>query len=81
MKKMLTKKQRVLNYLIENKKGITPLEALRMFGSFRLGAIIFDLRQEGYNITTENVRRVSKNGVSYFANYKLLPFTRKGANK
>lgn len=79
MKKMLTKKQRVLRYLVENRKGITPLEALRMFGSFRLGAIIFELRQEGYNITTENVRHVSKNGVSYFANYKLKLFTRKGA--
>ena len=81
MKKMPTKKQRVLKYLVENRKGITPLEALRMFGSFRLGAIIFELRQEGYNITTENVRRVSKNGVSYFANYKLKLFTRKGENK
>ena len=81
MKKMLTKKQRVLKYLVENRKGITPLEALRMFGSFRLGAIIFELRQEGYNITTGNVKNVSKNGVSYFANYKLLPFTRKGAKK
>ena len=81
MKKMLTKKQRVLKYLVENKQGITPLEALRMFGSFRLGAIIFDLRKEGYNIITEDVRYVSKNGVSYFANYKLLTFTRKGAKK
>ena len=81
MKKMPTKKQRVLKYLVENRKGITPLEALRMFGSFRLGAIIFDLRQEGYNITTEKIKHISKNGVSYFANYKLKLFTRKGENK
>lgn len=76
MKKMLTKKKRVLQYLIENRKGITPLEALRMFGSFRLGAIIFELRREGHNITMTKVRHTSKNGVSYFANYKLKLFKR-----
>ena len=41
----------ILEYLeIGNK--ITPLEALYQFGSFRLSAVIFELRQEGYNIIT-----------------------------
>lgn len=34
---------------------ITPLEALSLFGCFRLGARIFDLREQGYDITTEIV--------------------------
>ena len=32
---------------------ITPLEALNKYGSFRLGAIIFNLRKAGHFIETE----------------------------
>ena len=32
---------------------ITPLEALEAFGCFRLSAIIFDLRRDGWNIRTD----------------------------
>jgi len=32
---------------------ITPIEALNMFGIYRLGARIFDLREAGWNIKTE----------------------------
>ncbi len=34
------------------KKGhaVTPLEALKMFGCFRLGARIWELKQRGYDI-------------------------------
>ena len=31
---------------------ITPLEALKHFGCFRLGARIYDLRRRGYKIRT-----------------------------
>ncbi len=51
MKKM-TKKDKVLAHLM-NGKSITPMEALTEYGSFRLGAIIFDLRAEGHKIDTE----------------------------
>lgn len=34
----------VLRYLIQNDTGITGLEALRMFGTYRLSAIIYNLR-------------------------------------
>ena len=46
-----SQKENILEYLqIGNK--ITPLEALYQFGSFRLSAVIFELRQEGFNIIT-----------------------------
>jgi hypothetical protein len=63
----------LLDYL---KKGysITPLEALRFFGSLRLGALIFDLRSEGYDITTTLVRNDRKQ----YASYKLM--TKQEAN-
>ena len=51
MKKM-TKKDKVLAHLM-NGQSITPMEALTEYGSFRLGAIIFDLRAEGHKINTE----------------------------
>ena len=61
-----SQKQNVLEYLeIGNK--ITPLEALYQFGSFRLSAIIFDLRQEGFNIITHNKTVDGKT----FAEYEL----------
>ena len=38
--------------LFHLKKGysITPLEALKLFGSFRLGARIYELKKRGYLI-------------------------------
>jgi hypothetical protein len=34
------------------RKSITPLEALNLYGCFRLAARIYDLRQKGHNILT-----------------------------
>lgn len=39
----------ILNHLIKH-KTITPLEALGLYGVFRLGARVFDLRKEGVNV-------------------------------
>ena len=36
---------------------LTPLDALERFGCFRLGARIFDLKQEGHDIRREMVER------------------------
>ena len=41
----------VLNHL-KTGAEINPLEALSKYGVYRLGAIIFILRGEGYNIST-----------------------------
>ena len=48
---------------------LTPIDALQKFGCFRLGARIYDLKQEGYNIEAERV--TDKNGKRY-ARYRLL---------
>ena len=47
--------------------SITPIDALSMFGCFRLSAIIYTLRQEGLPIET-NFK--TKNGKT-FAEYEL----------
>tara|TARA_Y100001938_G_C8009166_1_gene389027 strand:- start:432 stop:704 length:273 start_codon:yes stop_codon:yes gene_type:complete len=50
--KKVSKKSKVLAHLISG-ESITPLEALELYGSFRLGAIIFELRADGHKIDTE----------------------------
>ena len=62
-----TQKQSILNDL---KIGltITPIDALTKHGCFRLAAVVFDLRQEGHNITT--VSRTKSDGKGKFASYK-----------
>lgn len=48
----MTQKDACLDYL-ERYGSITPLEALTAFHSFRLAAIICNLRKEGYAIKTK----------------------------
>lgn len=55
----LTHKQQILNHL-QKCGSITPLEALQMYGCFRLGARVCDLRKEGYPILTRRADRKSK---------------------
>ena len=53
---------------LESGKSLTPLEALKMFNSFRLGARVFDLKNDyGMNIKTEMVEENGKR----FARYSL----------
>ena len=48
-----TQKQKVLKHLEQN-GSITPLDALKLYGAFRLSAIIYDLRHiDGYQIKTD----------------------------
>ena len=63
----MTQQQNILQYL-ESGGVITPLDALNMFGSLRLGSVIHRLRQDGHDIRTI---WVSKNG-KHFASYKLI---------
>lgn len=61
---MKAQSAQILNYL---KAGysLTPLDALHMFGSFRLGARVYDLRKEGHDIKkrmieTESGKRIAE---------------------
>lgn len=49
-----SQKSRILAHMLDG-KSITPLEALDLFGSFRLGARIADIRAEGYDVKSEFV--------------------------
>lgn len=47
----MTKTKAVLQWL-KTGAGISSMEAVKQFGATRLSAIIFKLRQRGYNIET-----------------------------
>lgn len=49
----VSQEKQILKYLKTHKKGITPLDALRLFGCMRLSGRIFNLREEGHDIRTE----------------------------
>ena len=44
----------ILEHLKTN-GSITPIDALMLFGCFRLGARIYDLREQGHEIETKRV--------------------------
>ena len=46
---------RILRYLQDGGK-LTPMDALQMFGCFRLGGRIYDLKKAGYKIESEMVK-------------------------
>lgn len=64
---MYTQKKAILEWL-QAGRTITPMDALKEFGCFRLSAQIFNLKKEGYNISKEMVERP---GGKRFAKYKL----------
>lgn len=67
MAKFDSQNARIATYL----KGggrLTPMDALDMFGCFRLSARIANLKAEGMNIKTELITRNGKT----FAQYRLI---------
>jgi hypothetical protein len=54
----------ILNHM-ETHGSITPLEALRLYGCFRLSARIYNLRDEGHNIKTDIIERNGKHVARY----------------
>ena len=61
-----TQKANVRAWLL-NGNTITPLEALNKFGSLRLSAIIFDLREEGLPIVTEKIQVSPRKRVAQYS--------------
>ena len=65
-KKTLSQCDRILIHL-QSGKTINPLQVLNLYGCFRLGARIYDLKQAGFDIDS---RLVHENGVQY-AEYSM----------
>ena len=48
----MTQSEQILNHL-KSGHSITPIDALNLFGCFRLGARVFELKRSGHNIHSE----------------------------
>ena len=69
--KRITHYDRILKHLKE-KGSVTSLQAFRDYGVTRLSAVIYELRQDGYNITSTMTARKNRYGDKvYFAKYEL----------
>lgn len=56
---------------LQSGKSITPKEALDEFGCMRLGARIYDLKQQGHEIVARNKKVEGRNGPARVAEYSL----------
>ena len=61
----MSQKNEILDYLQTHEEGITPADAMRLFGCMRLAARIADLRLAGYSIIAENERHDGGNHARY----------------
>lgn len=67
----LTQYDRVLKHLQRNGK-LSQKQAIRLFGAYRLSAIIYRLRKDGYNISSTFKSGKNRFGDSVsWAEYKL----------
>lgn len=68
----LTQKQKILRHLQEI-GDITPVQAFFDYSIMRLAAIVFDLKDDGYDIETTILKSENKFGEPVrYAQYKLI---------
>lgn len=71
-KQKMTQYDRVLEHLKKNPKGLSQMQAVRLYGAYRLSAIIYTLRNDGYSISTNFKTSKNRYGDSVtYAIYKL----------
>ena len=73
---MMTQNDGILKYL-EAGNTLTPMDALRLFGSFRLSARIFELRQKGHNINKVILRTNDTNYACYYMETDKLSLSKR----
>lgn len=69
MTKQIAQQYQILAYM-QAGNTITPIDALNLFGCFRLSDVIFRLRKTGHEIITHNERNPNNSG--YHARYELI---------
>jgi hypothetical protein len=67
---MDAQKRLVLNDLLAG-DSLTPQDALFRYGCMRLGARIWELKRDGWDIKRELIPVNGKNGVAWVAAYRL----------
>lgn len=73
-----TQAQQILAWL-KSGKTLTPTEALDLFGCFRLGARIWDLKGEGHEISATMKKVFTRSGTkACVAEYSMAPAPKGG---
>lgn len=62
---MRSQADRIIDHLATGRK-LTPLQALSKFGSLRLGARVYELKQQGHDIRSKLVKRGGKQFAEYW---------------
>lgn len=65
-----TQKEQIKEWLLRG-NSLTPMDALELFGCFRLATRIFELKKEGLHIDTAMVE--NKATGKRYASYRLVP--------
>lgn len=60
---------KILKHLMKG-KSINPIQALNLFGCFRLSARIFDLIEDGFDIVPKTVTKGGKHFSEYSLNHQ-----------
>ncbi len=60
----MSQSKQILDHL-EQGNSLTPIDALNLFGCFRLSARIGELKQLGHNIKTNIIKQGKKSFASY----------------
>jgi len=60
----MSQTKEILNHL--RREPITPVQALNLYGCFRLAARVNDLRNKGHDIGTEDVKQNGKTYARYW---------------
>lgn len=69
----MTQCEKILKFMETHKRGITPLQAMDKFGCMRLSGRIHDLREMGYEITSEIVEVKNRYGKKcHVSQYRLV---------
>ena len=58
----MSQNEKILKYMQTHKRGITPLTAMEKFGCMRLSGRIHDLREMGFEISSELVEVKNRYG-------------------
>ena len=66
----MTQNEQVLKHL-KRHKSITTLQAFKDYGITRLASRIYDLREDGHDFTTDNIRVKTRYGHTNVTRYKL----------
>ena len=69
----MTQCEKILKFMETHKRGITPLQAMDKFGCMSLAQRIYDLRGEGYDISSELVEVRNRYGQKcHVSRYRLV---------